>query len=65
MRFGPCCYGVSTVGGGIRKAGFKGGGGVRLFFSGFCEIAACVNSGVTLKGLREGADKCENCLCIA
>ena len=52
MRFGPCCDGVSTVGGGVRKAGFKGGGGVRLSLSGFWEIAACVNSGVTLKGLR-------------
>ena len=50
--FGPCCDGVSTVGGGVRKAGFKGGGGVRLSLSGFWEIAACVNSGVTLKGLR-------------
>ena len=35
------------MGGGVRKAGFKGGGGVRLSLSGFC-----VNSGVTLKGLR-------------
>ena len=52
------------MGGGIRKAGFKGVG-VKFPFSGFCEIAACVNSGVTLKGLRGGADKCENCLCIA
>ena len=34
------------MGGGVRKAGFKGGGGVRLCLS------ACVNSGVTLKGLR-------------
>ena len=50
-RFGPC-DGVSTVGGGVRKAGFKGGEGVRLSLSGFWEIAACVNSGVTLKGLR-------------
>ena len=25
--------------------------GVELFFSGFCKIAACVNLGVTLKGL--------------
>ena len=31
----PCCDGVSTVGGGVRKAGFKGGGGVRLSLSGF------------------------------
>ena len=30
-----CCDGVSTVGGGVRKAGFKGGGGVRLSLSGF------------------------------
>ena len=37
---------------GIRKAGFKGGRGVKLSFSGFQEIAACVNSGVTFKGLR-------------
>ena len=35
LRFGPCCDGVSTVGGGVRKAGFKGGGGVRHSFSGF------------------------------
>ena len=40
------------MGGGVRKAGFKGGGGVGLSFSGFCKIAACVNLGVTLKGLR-------------
>ena len=40
------------MGGGVRKAGFKDGGGVRLSFSGFREIAACVNSGVTLKGFR-------------
>ena len=26
-------------------------GGVELSFSGFCKIAACVNLGVTLKGL--------------
>ena len=45
MRFGPC-DGVPTVGGGVRKAG-----GVELSFSGFCKIAACVNLGVTLKGL--------------
>ena len=43
--------GVSTVGGGVRKAGLKGGGVVELSFSGFCKIAACVNLGVTLKGL--------------
>ena len=36
----------------MRKAGFKGGGGVKLFLSGFLEIATCVNSGVTLKGFR-------------
>ena len=29
------CDGVSTVGGGVRKAGFKGGGGVRLSLLGF------------------------------
>ena len=52
MRFGPCGDGVSTVGGGVRKAGSKGGAGVRFSLSGFLEIAACVNSGVTLKGLR-------------
>ena len=40
------------MGGGVRKAGFKGSGGVELSFSGFCKIAACVNSGVMLKGLR-------------
>ena len=51
MHFGTC-DGVSTVEGGVRKAGFKGGGGVELFFfSGFCKIAACVNLGVTLKAL--------------
>ena len=37
--------------GGVRKAGFKGSGGVELSFSGFCKIAACVNLCVTLKGL--------------
>ena len=51
MRFRRC-DGVSTVGGGVRKAGFKGSGGVELSFSGFCKIAACVYLGVTLKGLR-------------
>ena len=51
MRFGPC-DGVSTGGEGVRKAGFEGFGGVELSFSGFCEIAACVNLGVTLKGFR-------------
>ena len=56
MRFGPCCDGVPTVGGGVRKAGFKGGGGVRLSFPGFLGIDACVNSGVTLRGLR-GVDR--------
>ena len=50
LRFGPCCDGVSTVGGRVRKAGFKGGGEVRLSLPGFWET--CVNSGVTLKGLR-------------
>ena len=50
MLFGTC-DGVFTVEGGVRKAGFKGGGGMELFFSGFCKIAACVNLGVTLKAL--------------
>ena len=50
MRFGPC-DGVSTVGGGVRKAGFKVSGWVELSFSGFCKIVACVDLGVTLKGL--------------
>ena len=50
MRF-VACDGVSTVGRGVRKAGFKGSGGVELSFSGFCNLAACVNLGVTLKGL--------------
>ena len=40
------------MGGGVRKAGFKCGGGLEPSFSGFCETAACVNLGVTLKGLR-------------
>ena len=40
------------MGGGVRKAGFKGGGGVELSVSGFCKIAACVNLVVTLTGLR-------------
>ena len=40
------------MGGGVRKEGFKGGERLKLSFSGFCEIAACVNSGVTLEGLR-------------
>ena len=33
---------------------------VELSFSGFCNIAACVNLGVTLKGLRgvENAFRC-------
>ena len=39
------------MGGGVRKAGFKFSGGLELSFSGFCKIAACVNLGVTLKGL--------------
>ena len=30
------------MGGGVRKAGLKGGGGVVLSFSGFCKIAACI-----------------------
>ena len=40
------------VGGGVRKAGFKGGGRVELYFSSFCKIAACVKLGVTSMGLR-------------
>ena len=40
------------MGGGVRKEGFKGGERLKLSFSGFCEIAACVNLGVTLEGLR-------------
>ena len=40
------------MGGGVRKAGFKGSGGAEPSFSGFCKIAACINLGVTLKGLR-------------
>ena len=40
------------MGGGLRKAGFTGFGGVELSFSGFCEIAGCVNLDVTLKGFR-------------
>ena len=70
MRFGDC-DGVSTVGGGVRKAGFKAGGGVELSFSGFCKIAACVNLGVRLKGLRgvQNAavafeESCESCALI-
>ena len=67
MRFGPC-DGVSTVGGGVRKAGFKVSGGVELSFSGFCKIAACVNLGVTLKGLMgvENAGEClsKNLVCL-
>ena len=51
FRFGPC-DGFSAVGGGVRKEGFKGGERLKLSFSGFCEIAACVNLGVTLEGLR-------------
>ena len=46
------CDGVSIVGGGVRKAGFKAGDRLELSFSGLYEIAACVKSGVTLKGLR-------------
>ena len=38
--------------GGVRKAGFTDGGGVRLSLSGFLERDAWVYSGVTLKGLR-------------
>ena len=44
-------YFWSITAGLVRKAGFKGGGGMELFFSGFCKIAACVNLGVTLKAL--------------
>ena len=40
------------MGGRVRKEGFKGGERLKLSFSGFCEIAACVNLGVTLEGLR-------------
>ena len=40
------------MGGGVRKVGFKGGGGVELSVSGFCKIATCVNLVVTLTGLR-------------
>ena len=36
----------------LQTSALKGGGGVWLSLSGFCEISACVNSGVTLKGLR-------------
>ena len=50
MRFGPC-DGVSTVGGGVRKPGFKVSGGLELSFSGFCKTAACISLGVRLKGL--------------
>ena len=60
------------MGGGVRKAGFTAGGGVELSFTGFCKIAACVNSGVTLTGLRgvENAsfaveESCESCALIA
>ena len=59
LRFGSCFDGVCTVEGGVRKAWFKGGGGVKLSLSGFWEIAACVNSGVTLKGEGSG----ERCPC--
>ena len=41
------------MGGGFRKARFKGGGGgVKLPFSGFCKITASAKLGVTLKRLR-------------
>ena len=50
MRFGAY-DGVSTVGGGVRKAGLKGSGEVELPFSDFYKIAACFKSGVKLKGL--------------
>ena len=40
------------MGGRVRKEGFKGSERLKLSFSGFCEIAACVNLGVTLEGLR-------------
>ena len=52
MRFGPCYDGVSSVGGGVRKAEFKGGEGVRLSLSGFERWPLLFNSGVSLKGLR-------------
>ena len=35
LRLGPCCDGACTVGGGVRKAGSKGGAGVKLSLSGF------------------------------
>ena len=47
------CGGVSTVGGGVKKVGFKSGCGVELTFSGFCKIATCFKSGVSKKGLGE------------
>ena len=37
-----CASGV-VLRGGVRKAGFKGVGWVKLSFSGFCKIAACAN----------------------
>ena len=44
------------MGGGVRKAGFKGAGGVRLSLLGFfLEIATCVNSRVTSKGVESAA----------
>ena len=42
----------STVGRGVRKAGLKGGGGLKLPLSSVCKIAACAQLGVTLKRLR-------------
>ena len=51
MLFGAC-DGVSTVGGGVKKVGFKSGYGVELTFSGFCKIATCFKSGVSKKGFR-------------
>ena len=50
LRFGAY-DGVSTAGGGVRKAGFNGSGEVWLSFSDFYKMAACFKSGVTLKGL--------------
>ena len=50
MRFGAY-DGVSTVGGGVRKAGLKGSGEVELPFSDFYNMAAYFKSGVTMKGL--------------
>ena len=50
MRFGAY-DGVSTGGGGVRKAGLKGSREVELPFSDYYKTAACFKSSVTLKGL--------------